>query len=255
MIEFKTLSIDNNTKLKLGKPLDPALIKQKPSGQSTVDYIAGSTCVDMLNEIFGHMWSFEITKEWVQEGFDHIQRENRKYPFKPDDPFVEVDAAGKFKRIPQGPTAWCEVKLTVYVQAPDGSIFPITKMACGSQAITGNQSLQANTGFKGAQTDAMKKAASLLGIGQELYRDEYEKELFVSKYDEMMPVVWTEDVIEKHKETWNVVLKVAEDYGWDIKEDLGYYVYQVTNGYTNDLYKMPEEYLDSLLEAITSDDE
>ena len=253
MIEFKTLSIDNNTKLKLGKPLDPALIKQKPSGQSTVDYIAGSTCVDMLNEIFGHMWSFEITKEWVQEGFDHIQRENRKYPFKPDDPFVEVDAAGKFKRIPQGPTAWCEVKLTVYVQAPDGSIFPITKMACGSQAITGNQSLQANTGFKGAQTDAMKKAASLLG--QELYRDEYEKELFVSKYDEMMPVVWTEDVIEKHKETWNVILKVAEDYGWDIKEDLGYYVYQITNGYTSDLYKMPEEYLDSLLEAITSDDE
>ena len=181
--------------------------------------------------------------------------ENRKYPFKPDDPFVEVDAAGKFKRIPQGPTAWCEVKLTVYVQAPDGSIFPITKMACGSQAITGNQSLQANTGFKGAQTDAMKKAASLLGIGQELYRDEYEKELFVSKYDEMMPVVWTEDVIEKHKETWDVILKVAEDYGWDIKEDLGYYVYQITNGYTSDLYKMPEEYLDSLLEAITSDDE
>ena len=255
MIEFKTLSIDNNTKLKLGKPLDPALIKQKPSGQSTVDYIAGSTCVDMLNEIFGHMWSFEITKEGVQEGFDHIQRENRKYPFKPDDPFVEVDAAGKFKRIPQGPTAWCEVKLTVYVQAPDGSIFPITKMACGSQAITGNQSLQANTGFKGAQTDAMKKAASLLGIGQELYRDEYEKELFVSKYDEMMPVVWTKDVIEKHKETWDVILKVAEDYGWDIKEDLGYYVYQITNGYTSDLYKMPEEYLDSLLEAITSDDE
>ena len=255
MIEFKTLSIDNSTKLKLGKPLDPALIKQKPSGQSTVDYIAGSTCVDMLNEIFGHMCSFETTKEWVQEGFDHIQRENRKYPFKPDDPFVEVDAAGKFKRIPQGPTAWCEVKLTVYVQAPDGSIFPITKMACGSQAITGNQSLQANTGFKGAQTDAMKKAASLLGIGQELYRDEYEKELFVSKYDEMMPVVWTEDVIEKHKETWNVILKVAEDYGWDIKEDLGYYVYQITNGYTSDLYKMPEEYLDSLLEAITSDDE
>ena len=166
-----------------------------------------------------------------------------------------MDAAGKFKRIPQGPTAWCEVKLTVYVQAPDGSIFPITKMACGSQAITGNQSLQANTGFKGAQTDAMKKAASLLGIGQELYRDEYEKELFVSKYDEMMPVVWTEDVIEKHKETWNVVLKIAEDYGWDIKEDLGYYVYQITNGYTSDLYKMPEEYLDSLLEAITSDDE
>ena len=42
-MEFKTLSIDNQTKLKLGKPLDPALIKQKPSGKDTVDYIAGST--------------------------------------------------------------------------------------------------------------------------------------------------------------------------------------------------------------------
>jgi hypothetical protein len=255
MTEFKPLSIDNKTRLKLGKPLDPALIKQKPSGNSTVDYIAGSTCVDMLNEIFGHMWSFEITNEWIQEGFDQIQRENRKYPFKPDDPFVEVDAAGKFKRIPQGPTAWCEVKLTVYVQGPNGDVFPITKMACGSQAITGNQSLQANTGFKGAQTDGMKKAASLLGIAQELYRDDEEKALFVNKYDEMMPVVWTEDVIKKHETEWNTVLKVTEDYGWNIKDDLGYYVYQVTNGYTSDLYKMPEDCLTDLLNTITSDDE
>ena len=66
-MEFKTLSIDNQTKLKLGKPLDPGLIRGKPSGKDTVDYIAGSTCVDMLNEIFGHMWSFEITKEWIHQ--------------------------------------------------------------------------------------------------------------------------------------------------------------------------------------------
>ena len=128
-------------------------------------------------------------------------------------------------------------------------------MACGSQAITGNQSLQANTGFKGAQTDAMKKAASLLGIGQELYRDEYEKEIFANKYDEMIPVVWTEEVIAKHKEVWDNVLKVAEGYGWNIEDDLGYYVNEVTNGYTSDLYKMPEHLLDNLLLVILSDDE
>lgn len=81
------------------------------------------------------------------------------------------------------------------------------------------------------------------------------KALFVNKYDEMMPVVWTEDVIKKHETEWNTVLKVTEDYGWNIKDDLGYYVYQVTNGYTSDLYKMPEDYLTDLLNTITSDDE
>ena len=70
-----------------------------------------------------------------------------------------------------------------------------------------------------------------------------------------MPVVWTEDVIKKHETEWNTVLKVTEDYGWNIKDDLGYYVYQVTNGYTSDLYKMPEDCLTDLLNTITSDDE
>lgn len=277
---LEPMKISNETRKKLSSYLNPNLIKEKPTGQKTknpktgtwedqtLSYISANTCIDLLNDIFGHNWSMKIIDRWTEPGYNHIIKKRQNFRTKalewpnnvnPPEELIQIDGTGaEYVEIPQLPTAWCIVELTVPLKDEEGTIHYVTKSAFGSQAINGNQSVQSINGFKGAQSDALKKAATLLGIALELYRDDNESEVFDEIYDSMTPIIWTDETIEQNKLLWNSFEETKNKYEWT-NEDVAYFVEQVTNGYTEDIYKMPVKYMKTLLanieEYMEGDDE
>ena len=253
---MKPLNLDNKVKLQLSESIDDSLLKTRKSGGTDLTYITQNTCIDRLNDIFGYMWSFEIVDHWMEPGVTQIKMENPKYPFTEKNTnmeMVKISPEGKkYIELPQLPSAWVLVKLTVPMTDENGNIIYITKMATGSQAINGPQATQSINGYKGAQSDALKKAASLFGIALELYRDNTEEEYFQTIRGSYYPDTWTPEAEEKHKKQLDILYKMLEEYQWTI-DDISYYVSLVTDGAYTNFKKMPPEYIDDLLMAIKED--
>ena len=123
---LKPIKLDKETRKELSKKLDPKLIKERTAVKTKnpktgrwedniLSYISANTCIDLLNNAFGHNWSMRIVDRWMEPGV----------PF----PFVEKD--GKVP-VPQPPTAWCIVELSVDFVDEDGKIHTVTKSAFGS---------------------------------------------------------------------------------------------------------------------------
>ncbi len=116
----------------LEKPFAPEQIKQRNSSYGrTLDYVEGHTVIQRLNEAFNGAWSFEVLKHEV---------------FKDTN---EVIVLGKL------------------------TAENVVKMQFGSSEITKAESngeiISICDDLKAAATDALKKAATLLGIGLHLY--------------------------------------------------------------------------------------
>jgi len=116
----------------LEKPFEPANVKQRQgSFGNTLDYVEGHAVIARLNEAFEATWAFELSNHWILKETD------------------EVLVLGKL------------------------SAEGITKMAFGSMQISRNEDTKAiislGDDLKAASTDALKKAASLLGVGLYLY--------------------------------------------------------------------------------------
>jgi hypothetical protein len=119
----------------LEKPFEPSQIKQRQGKFGHIlDYVEGHVVTSRLNEAFDSNWSFEIIKYRIIK-----------------DP-GEVLVLGKL--------------------TAEG----VTKMAFGSKEIERNKDTKAiislGDDLKAASTDALKKAASLLGVGLYLYSDQ-----------------------------------------------------------------------------------
>ena len=237
-MSLKPIKLDNKTRKELSRKLDPKLIKTRTQygggGKNSLSYISANTCIDLLNKAFGHNWSMRIVDRWMEQGIQH--------------PFVEKD--GK-KPVAQGPTAWCIVELSVDFVDDDGKVRTITKSAFGSQSITGNQSVQSTNGYKGAQSDALKKAATLFGIALELYRDPSEESYFQSSNEELF-AVWTDDLKEQYKAEFEYLNGICELNGYSL-DDLAYWVVQATGGKANSLNDMEPEYMSKLIESLEND--
>jgi hypothetical protein len=118
----------------LEKPFEPNQVKQRQGNFGHIlDYIEGHAIVARLNEAFEGNWTFELVNHWI------LKETN------------EVLVIGKL--------------------VADG----VTKMAFGSKEIARNKETKAiislGDDLKAASTDALKKAASLLGVGLYLYSD------------------------------------------------------------------------------------
>ena len=116
----------------LEKPFESAHVKQRQGTfGNTLDYVEGHAVVARLNEAFESNWTFELSNHWILKETD------------------EVLVLGKL--------------------TAEG----ITKMAFGSMQISKNEDTKAiislGDDLKAASTDALKKAASLLGVGLYLY--------------------------------------------------------------------------------------
>lgn len=172
-------------------PIPDQLIKQRPGGGGkSLSYLSGSTIVDILNQSFDYLWDWETEKEWIQES---QPKYNPKFDKEPT---------------PQGPVAHVKGKLTVHLSQGDGTFLKISKTGYGSKAVLGAQADQESV-FKAAGTDAIKKAASLFGIGLELYRDEIEQQYFEELNYENP---WTDELLEKHSKERDYIKEVVSDY-------------------------------------------
>lgn len=145
----KEASVDLTESVKvLERKLDPKLIKQRDAGRGVkLDYIGGHTVIRLLNEAFGYKWSFEIVSDEIV----------------PSQPKVNKYAKAGEAPEPQPPVVKVKGRLTV----PGVGV----KEQYGSKVLVGGASEQEST-FKSASTDALKKCATLLGIGLELYDDD-----------------------------------------------------------------------------------
>lgn len=116
----------------LEKPFDPEQIKQREGNfGKMLDYIEGSSVIQRLNDSFEAKWSFEILEHKILDKTD------------------EVVVLGK-------------------LEASD-----IAKTQFGSSKITRAREtgdmISLADDFKAAGTDALKKCATLLGVGLSLY--------------------------------------------------------------------------------------
>lgn len=190
-------------KNELIRPFPDYLIKQKP-GQAKASYVTGQTVIDKLNYVFGHLgWSWEVERAWIEQSADKVVKvkwENKKK--------IELDTPIYEKQLP---VAHVIGKLTVNLRNEDGSLYSICKSAPGAQPLTGGQSEQENC-FKGAHTDALKKAATMFGIALELYRDNIEAQHF-----ENLTYIdpWTDEAKIEYDEYLNYIEKYKTDYQID----------------------------------------
>jgi hypothetical protein len=118
----------------LEKPFEPSQIKQRQGNFGHIlDYVEGHVVTSRLNDAFEGNWTFEIVKYRILKDTD------------------EVLVLGKL--IAEN----------------------VTKMAFGSKEITRNKDtktiISVGDDLKSASTDALKKAASLLGVGLYLYAE------------------------------------------------------------------------------------
>ena len=235
---LKPIKLDNETRRELGKKLDPKLIKHRDQfgGKGKLSYISANTGVDILNHVFGHNWSFRIVERWMEEGIPApFTAKNGKEP------------------VPQPPTAWCIVEVSVPFKDEDGHIHIVTKSAFGSQAITGGQSTQAQNGYKGAQSDALKKAATLFGVALELYRDPEEEQHFQEINEEVFNV-WTDELKEQYAEQFKYIDSICTLNGYEIS-DLAYWVGLASEYAASNLYEMDPVYMDELVELLKHDED
>lgn len=260
---LEPIKVDERIRAELSKKIDKRLLKTKKVGGQELTYISQNTCVDILNDIFGHNWSMKIIDHWMEPGYDQIIKEQTNFKTKqktwpnyinPPQDQIKTDGTGtRYVEVPQLPSAWCIVELSVTLKDKEGKLFTITKQGFGSQSINGNQSVQSQNGYKGAQSDALKKAATLLGIALELYRDPNEANIFDAKFKELLTTWGKDGVIEENKELWEKYTTIRDENGWT-DDDTGYFVELVTNGAIDSVYDMPIELTDELISAMIEEE-
>ena len=152
--------LDYDIREVLEETIPKSVIQQREGGgHKVLYYVSGNFVIDQLNRAFNYAWSWSIDKAWVQ----------------PSEP--KTDRYKNNELVPQPPVAHVIGTLTVFLKDASGTIFPISKTGTGSKVILGGAADQDSI-FKAAATDALKKAASLLGLGAQLYRDKNEQEYF-----------------------------------------------------------------------------
>ena len=147
-IGLKALQADRSENINLdiiNQPLDPRRIQTRKIGGTSLRYITGTYVIELLNEAFDSTWSFEILHHEIIRSEDKVKKN-----WQTKEQTTEV----------QPPYALVLGRLTI---AGYG-----VKEQYGSQVIIGGAAEQANA-IKGAATDALKKCATLIGIGAELY--------------------------------------------------------------------------------------
>lgn len=149
--------LNKQTRDKLETPFDKKYIKsRRGSFGKSLDYIEGHVVIQRLNDVFGSNWNFEIlTKPSEAYNNGHII---------------------------------VHVRLTVPNINEKGEILNwITKEHVGGKKVTifkeDKSILDLASDYKASTTDALKKAATLLGIGLDLYGSDEKDAKEVEEHD------------------------------------------------------------------------
>jgi hypothetical protein len=235
------LELSKEAKGVIISPLPGALIKERDGGGGKkLSYISGSTVSDILNKAFGYMWNWEIVNMWVQESQPYFNQ----YSKVPEQEKTSYNGKrGAWEK--QASVAHVHGRLTVRFITDEGKEQVIIKDGCGSKSIIGKQNEQESI-FKAAGTDALKKAASLLGIGLELYRDEDEQQYFNEiNYEDP----WTEEMLTKFSKERDYLKNFMEQYKLD-EDDMAQYVAEYSEGSLNSIYDIVPENIEAFAEFL-----
>lgn len=238
-MKLEKMQISSEIKNAITAPIPEYLIQERQGGGGKMlSYLSGSTIVDMLNNAFGYLWSWETTREWIEGCIPFFN----VYSKLPDSEKVINPATGKKGAWEeQQPVAHVKGVLTVYLIAENGQVIPVKKEGYGSKSILGKQNDQESI-FKAAGTDALKKAASLFGIGLELYRNEDEQAYF-EEINYVDP--WTDELREQHAESLSYLKGYTETYQVN-DEDFANYVLSITG----DSYVVTPDNIELVVSAI-----
>ena len=226
-----SIDIDKRLKRKLQEKFPSSVIRTKPkpgsNNQDGLKYISGASCIDKLNNLTNYMWDWKIENYFIQESVPYKNKRNNN------------------TLTSQNPVAHVIGTLTVWLKDQNGNLIPIKKSATGCQSVIGSQQEQENI-FKAASTDALKKAASLLGIGTELYRSKEEQDYFMEM---QQPSPYDDDKIyEAHKNDFIFLDKLKEVYNID-DEQINDAINEWSNGQYKTLTFLPPEKLTEFVKA------
>ena len=239
-MNLENINISKDIKNVIVEQIPQSLIKtRKGGGGKELSYIAGSTVIDLLNKALGYCWSWEVKQQWIEKSIPYFNTYT-KMPQK--DQIVNPATGKKGAWEEQGPVAHVLGTLTVHVTNKNGDIISISKDGYGSKSILGKQNDQESI-YKAAGTDALKKAASLLAIGLELYRDE-EQQAYFDEINYEDP--WTEEMQQKYSKQLTEISALSEKYNID-DEAMYEYCYAATNN--TSYYVLPEN-IDIILKYI-----
>ena len=252
-MSLKAIQTPKEIASKLAHQIPEYVIQEREAGKgTTLSYISGATVIDILNTTFGYLgWNFEVLKEWKEESIPFFQKKSKWWSPSPEN-LAKNEKGEEGAWLAQAPVAWVKGRLTVFVEDEQGNTRQIVKEAYGSKSIIGKQSEQEHI-FKAAQTDALKKAASLLGIGAQLYRED-DEQLY---YDIIKkPIIWTDELC-KSSDIWKQLINLINDMYIDIPT-INSYLTEYTEGSYVDIYTLPEDalidFIDYLKSSISEED-
>ena len=143
----------------ISEKLNESWIEKRKQGNTTLSYIGGHIVIRLLNKAFNYQWSYEIVSEEIVESLPKPVYSGYGQNKKPV--MIKLPSGEEVQKLePQAPVVKVKGRLTV----PGLGV----KEQYGSKVLIGGATEQ-ESAFKSASTDALKKCASLFGIGLELY--------------------------------------------------------------------------------------
>ena len=243
-MKFGRIGISKEITNTFTAPIPASLIKERAGGgNKRLKYLSGSTVTDLLNKAFGYMWNWTVKQQWIEESQPFFNQYSNS-----TDKVINPSNGKLGAWEPQAPVAHVLGTLEVFVVNDQGDMISIKKDGFGSKSILGKQNDQESI-FKAAGTDALKKAASLLGVGLELYRDE-EEQIYFDEMNYEDP--WTDEVIKKHEESlaiYNDYLQKAGLDQFNDQDQIANLVLLATNNRDTEIY--PDN-IDTIAKYITS---
>jgi hypothetical protein len=190
----------------LTRQFSKKLIRSRRQSGRTFSYVEGATVIQRLNEVFGHDWSFEIADRIVDLDNKQIAILGRlTVPRHTLEEYTKRISTTEFiKELPpqegvEPDTEPDREEDSVVVETASLE-FTVTKEQWGGAPIQvfkeSKRIIDLGNDLKSATTDAIKKCATLLGIGLHLYHeDEVSRTFEFTEEDEL------EGLSDKEKES------------------------------------------------------
>lgn len=181
--------------IKQGVP--DALIKWREKGGRRYSYVELPVITDILNKLFGNLWHWNILENCIHDSgiADTKNGTTKKY----------VQVRGK---------------LTVPMQDPNNKekFIWVEREANGAHALLGADMEIRSSAFKSASSDALKKAASSLGVARNVYMSDELLMTLDSLEAEEEQDIWTEKTRAEYQKEYDEMVAFAQSH-----PDLNYY--------------------------------
>ena len=193
----------------IAQGIPDALIKYREKGGRRYSYVELPVITDSLNKLFGNLWSWNILENCIHDSgiTDQKNGTTKKY--------VQVRGC-----------------LTVPMQDPHNpdKFIWVQREANGAHALLGGDMEIRSSAFKSASSDALKKAASSLGIARNVYMSDELLMTLDNFNTEEEQDVWTEQTKAEYQKEFDEMVAFAQAH-----TDLNYYkkiFCDETNNYT-----------------------